>query len=118
MNRLWVGNLPWSVTEDDIVRFFEPVCRPRRVRIMTDLDTGKPRGFAFVDVGSAVDATLAVEKLNRADLMGRSIFVNIANERPVGQGKPATKPQHEPAPMPRQKPRRGQRGRNDYDSDW
>lgn len=112
MHRLWVGNLPWIATEDDIVGFFSPVCRPRRIRIMLDQDTGKPRGFAFVDLGSAVEVAMAVEKLNRTDLMGRSIFVNVANERPVGQ-KPQAR-ETKPAP------KRNTRFRHDHnhDSDW
>ncbi len=85
--RLFVGNLSWDTQEDDLIAAFEK--DGRRVdnaRIMTDRDTGKPRGFAFVEMGSEADAQAAIEAWNGQELGGRSLNVNEAQERTQSGG--------------------------------
>ncbi len=86
--RLYVGNLSWNTQEDDLITLFEQDGRTvARAQIMTDRDTGRSRGFAFVEMGSDADANSAIESLNGVDLDGRSLRVNEAQERqPRGGG--------------------------------
>ncbi len=80
--RLFVGNLSWDTQEDDLIAAFEK--DGRRVdnaRIMTDRDTGRPRGFAFVEMGSDADAQAVIEAWNGQELDGRALNVNEAQER-------------------------------------
>ena len=80
--RLFVGNLSWNTQEDDLISAFE--ADGRRVasaRIMTDRDTGRPRGFAFVEMENEADAQTAIEAMNGVELDGRPIRVNLAEER-------------------------------------
>ncbi len=86
--RLYVGNLSWNTQEDDLISLFEQNGRTvARAQIMTDRDTGRSRGFAFVEMGSDADANSAIEALNGVDLDGRSLRVNEAQERqPRGGG--------------------------------
>ena len=85
--RLFVGNLSWDTQEDDLIAAFEK--DGRRVdnaRIMTDRDTGRPRGFAFVEMGSDADAQAAIEAWNGQELGGRALNVNEAQERQQRSG--------------------------------
>ncbi|MFO1051832.1 MAG: RNA-binding protein [Planctomycetota bacterium] len=88
--RLFVGNLSWDTQEDDLIAAFET--DGRRVasaRIMTDRDTGRPRGFAFVEMETDADAQAAIEAMNGKELDGRPLRVNLAEERaprPAGGG--------------------------------
>ncbi len=81
-SRLYVGNLSWDTQEDDLIQAFEGDGRTvTSARIMTDRDTGRSRGFAFVEMGSDDDAVKAIEAMNGADLDGRALRVNEAQER-------------------------------------
>jgi RNA recognition motif-containing protein len=79
--RLYVGNLPYDTDEDAIKAFFETGGRQvRQVKIVTDRDTGRPRGFAFVEMADDGQAQSAINELNGQSLGGRTIVVNEARE--------------------------------------
>jgi RNA recognition motif-containing protein len=83
--RIYVGNLPFSATEDEIRRLFATHGEVIDVSLPQDRDTGRPRGFGFVEMGDA-DADKAVQALDGKDFGGRSLRVNEARERPRGGG--------------------------------
>jgi len=78
--RIFVGNLPFSATDTDLSSLFEPFGEVQSAQIMTDRDTGKPRGFGFVEMSSD-DAQKAIAALNGKDFQGRSINVNEARPK-------------------------------------
>ena len=86
--RLYVGNLPFSADEAQLRALCAQDGRVvTDVKIVMDRDTGRPRGFAFVEMGSASDAQAAIDALNGRDLGGRTLTVNEARERePRGGG--------------------------------
>ncbi|HZS39432.1 MAG TPA: RNA-binding protein, partial [Polyangia bacterium] len=86
--RLYVGNLPYDTDEDSIKAFFEGggARQVTQVKIVTDRDTGRPRGFAFVEVANDSQAKSAIDELNGRDLGGRTIVVNEAREPQRGGG--------------------------------
>jgi len=80
--RLYVGNLPYDTDEEELRRLFEGDGRSvSQVSIVTDRDTGRPRGFAFVEMSSQKDAEAAISVLNGQEFGGRSLVVNEARER-------------------------------------
>jgi RNA recognition motif-containing protein len=82
MSRLYVGNLSWDTTQDTLRATFESDGRTvKDVHIVSDRETGRPRGFAFVEMGSKSEADAAIAALDGADLDGRQIKVNEAKER-------------------------------------
>ena len=86
-NRLYVGNLSFSTTQAAIESAFASAGDVREVAMPTDRETGQPRGFAFVTMGTAQAATTAISQLNGLMLDGRAIKVNEAQERqPRGGG--------------------------------
>jgi RNA recognition motif-containing protein len=81
-NRLYVGNLSWDTNEDSLRTAFSQDDRDvKDVQILTDRDTGRSRGFGFVEMGSDEDAQAAITALDGADVDGRNIKVNEARER-------------------------------------
>ena len=86
--RLYVGNLPYDTDEDAIKAFFESGGgrQVTQVKIVTDRDTGRPRGFAFVELSDEKQAQSAIAELNGRDLGGRTIVVNEAREPQRGGG--------------------------------
>jgi len=85
--RLYVGNLSYDSTEDSVRSAFSEDGRTvSEVIIMTDRETGRPRGFGFVEMGSDADAQAAIQALDGAALDGRNITVNEARERTGGGG--------------------------------
>lgn len=80
-NKLYVGNLPFSATEADLSKVFASVGPVSRTTIVVDRETQRPRGFAFVEMGSDSDAQSAVNALNGRDFGGRQMQVNIARPR-------------------------------------
>lgn len=81
-NRLYVGNLPYEVTEQELRSMFEADGRSvQEVFIPTDRASGRPRGFAFVTLGSDDEARGAVESLNGKELQGRALTISEARER-------------------------------------
>lgn len=85
MTRLYVGNLPFSATDESLRALFAKHGTVEKVSIITDRDTGRPRGFGFVEMSGA-DAARAIEALNGTDFGGRPLRVNEAQERPRGGG--------------------------------
>ena len=83
MTRIYVGNLPFSATEDSVRALFSKHGTVEKVSLITDRDTGRPRGFGFVEMSSA-DASRAIQALNGTDMGGRPLRVNEAQERPRG----------------------------------
>lgn len=88
-NKLYVGNLPFASTAQDLEALFGQVGTVSVVEIIFDKFTGRSRGFAFVTMGSGDEAQKAVEKFHGHELEGRALAVNIARpreERPPGGG--------------------------------
>jgi RNA recognition motif-containing protein len=89
MKNLYVGNLPHSATEADLRKIFEEHGAVEKITLVTDRDTGRSRGFGFVEMTNASEADKAIAALNGADLAGRSLTINEAkpkSERPRGGG--------------------------------
>ena len=86
-NKLYVGNLSYSTTEESLRTAFEAEGRRvERVTIVTDRDTGQSRGFAFVEMSSPADAEAAISALDGRELDGRTLKVSEARERQGGGG--------------------------------
>jgi RNA recognition motif-containing protein len=85
VTRLYVGNLPFSATDESVRALFAAHGTVEKVSLITDRDTGRPRGFGFVEMSSA-DAARAIQALNGTDFGGRALRVNEAQERPRGGG--------------------------------
>ena len=84
--RLYVGNLSYSVTEADLREVFGEAGNVEDVKVVLDRDTGRPRGFAFVEMSTDAEAGKATESLNGRDVQGRAINVSEARERTGGGG--------------------------------
>lgn len=80
-NRLYLGNLPYNSTNDDIIEFLAPR-KVLDVKIITDRDTGQSRGFAFAQLEDHAAVLDAVAALDRTELGGRTIVVNEAKDKP------------------------------------
>ncbi|MCZ2154687.1 MAG: RNA-binding protein [Bryobacterales bacterium] len=84
MTKLFVGNLSFRTTQEDLLDTFSPYGAVESVNIINDRETGQPRGFAFVEMSNASEAEAAINALNGTELMGRAINVNEARPRPEG----------------------------------
>src|SRR5215471_5241869 len=84
MKNIFVGNLDFSATESSIRSLFEPYGAVERVNVVTDRDTGRSRGFAFVEMTDSAEAERAIAALNGFNAGGRALNVNEA--RPKGEG--------------------------------
>lgn len=84
MTNIFVGNLSYSTTQDDLHSIFAQFGSVERVNVITDRDSGQPRGFAFVEMTSAQEAQNAISQLNGAELHGRAMNVNEARPKPAG----------------------------------
>lgn len=80
MKKLYVGNLPWSVGDGELEAYFTDLGEVVSARVITDRDTGRSRGFGFVEMDDA-GASKAIAELNGKDMGGRALRVNEANER-------------------------------------
>ncbi|MGK7908646.1 MAG: RNA recognition motif domain-containing protein [Synechococcus sp.] len=78
---IYVGNLSYDATEDDIRSVFSEYGSVKKVQLPTDRDTGRKRGFGFVEMDSDAEETAAIEALDEAEWMGRSLKVNKAKPR-------------------------------------
>ncbi|MFM9266923.1 MAG: RNA-binding protein [Oscillatoriales cyanobacterium] len=78
---IYVGNLSYQVTQEDLNSVFAEYGTVKRVQLPTDRETGKMRGFAFVEMGSEAEETAAIEALDGAEWMGRDLKVNKAKPR-------------------------------------
>ena len=85
MKSIYVGNLPFTATEDEVRDLFAAYGEVDSVRLMSDRETGRPRGFGFVKMG-AQDADAAIQALNGKNFGGRDLRINDAEDRkPMGQ---------------------------------
>ncbi len=85
-SKLYVGNLPFSVTEDELREIFERHGKVQSVNVIMDRETGRPRGFGFIEMADSSAASDAMRALDGSDLGGRSIKVNEAQDRQGGGG--------------------------------
>jgi RNA recognition motif-containing protein len=84
--RLYVGNLPYSSTEDQLTDLFSQAGKVESVRVMRDMATGRARGFGFVEMSSDDEAQKAISSFNEYNLDGRPLVVNEARPRSEGGG--------------------------------
>jgi RNA recognition motif-containing protein len=85
MAKIYVGNLPFSASEADVRTLFAQHGTVESVSLPTDRETGRPRGFGFVEMSQA-DAARAIQSLNGHDMGGRPLRVNEAQDKPRGGG--------------------------------
>ena len=86
MKNIFVGNLNFGTTEDSLRSLFQSYGSVDRVNIVTDRDSGQPRGFAFIEMSVDSDGDKAINALNGSDLDGRSLNVNEARPKTSGGG--------------------------------
>ena len=79
--RLYIGNIPFSATEEELREIFGRHGTVTGVDLITDRETGRPRGFAFVDMEDSASAEAAIEAVDGSELGGRNLRVNEAKER-------------------------------------
>jgi cold-inducible RNA-binding protein len=84
MTNIFVGNLSYQTTQEDLHAAFSQYGGVERVNIVTDRDSGQPRGFAFVEMTEKRDAETAIAQLNGAEMNGRALNVNEARPKPAG----------------------------------
>ncbi|MBI5439758.1 MAG: hypothetical protein HY900_00945 [Deltaproteobacteria bacterium] len=108
--RLYVGNLPYDVTEAELRELFSVAGSPSMLRIPTDRETGRPRGFAFVEFAERREAEEAIRQLNQQLFKGRPLAINEARPKEDRAGPPPMRPSHGfadfPVPMEPGKERR------------
>src|ERR1043165_9083911 len=83
---IYVGNLPWSTTTDDLYGMFQQYGAVTRAQVVTDRETGRSRGFGFVEMPNEAEANAAIAALNNQDMNGRPLTVNVAKPREGGGG--------------------------------
>jgi cold-inducible RNA-binding protein len=81
LKNIYVGNLPFSTTEAELQQIFESHGTVSRVNVVMDRDTGRPRGFAFVEMANETEGNAAIEALNGTQVGGRALTVNEARPR-------------------------------------
>jgi RNA recognition motif-containing protein len=81
MTNIYVGNLPWNTTTDDLYALFQQHGTVQRAQIVTDRETGRSRGFAFVEMPNDAEAQAAIQALHEQPYNGRPLTVNIAQPR-------------------------------------
>ena len=86
MTNIYVGNLSYDATEDDLRQAFGQYGEVASANIITDRETGRSRGFAFVEMPNAEEARSAIEALNNQEIQGRAVTVNEARPRTGGRG--------------------------------
>jgi RNA recognition motif-containing protein len=102
MKNIFIGNLDFAATESSVRSLFEPYGNLERVSVVTDRDTGRSRGFAFVEMTDSAQADQAIAALNGTNLDGRALNINEARPKTEGGGRGPRGPQgggrqrHEP----------------------
>jgi RNA recognition motif-containing protein len=87
--KLYVGNLPYSVSDSDLQAMFEPFGTVESAQVIVDRDTGRSKGFGFVEMSNPQEGQAAIEGMHDKDMNGRKLVVNEARpreERPGGRG--------------------------------
>ena len=79
--KIYVGNLPWSCTDQELSQLFSEVGDVSTATVITDRETGRSRGFGFVEMNDDAAANKAIAELNGKEMGGRPLRVNEANER-------------------------------------
>ena len=85
-SKLYVGNLPFEVTDDSLHELFGSQGAVTSAKVITDRETGRPRGFGFVEMEQAEDAQKAIQSLDGQDFQGRNLKVNLAKPREERSG--------------------------------
>jgi RNA recognition motif-containing protein len=85
--KLYVGNLTYGVSDSDLQQMFEPFGTVQSAQIIMDRDTGRSKGFGFVEMGSDQEAQAAIQGLNGKEVGGRSLTVNEARPKTEGGGR-------------------------------
>ena len=80
---IYVGNLPWSTTTDELYAMFQQYGAVTRAQVVTDRETGRSRGFGFVEMPNEAEANAAIAALNEQPMNGRPLTVNVAKPREV-----------------------------------
>ncbi|MCK4413736.1 MAG: RNA-binding protein [Candidatus Eisenbacteria sp.] len=80
-SNLYVGNLPYEVSEEELRDLFSPHGEVVSAKVITDRETGRPRGFAFVEMSQDEEAQKAIQGLDGQDFKGRNLKVNLARPR-------------------------------------
>ncbi|SRR3989344_8680468 len=88
-NRLFVGGLAWATTEDALKTLFSQAGTVVSATVIVDRDTGRSKGFGFVEMSSEEEANEAIKKFNGFDQDGRKLAVNIARPRTEDGGRPS-----------------------------
>ena len=81
MKKIYIGNLPWSATDAELTDMFAKFGSVASATVVTDRETGRSRGFAFVEMPEAEEADKAIQALDGTDLGGRALRVNEAQQR-------------------------------------
>jgi RNA recognition motif-containing protein len=84
--KLYVGNLAYAITDSDLQRLFEPHGTVQSAQVIIDRDTGRSKGFGFVEMGSDAEAQAAITALNGSEVEGRNLTVNEARPKTEGGG--------------------------------
>ena len=105
---LYVGNLPYTVSESELVKLFSSFGRVEGVRIINDSASGRPKGYAFITMAEQSDADKAVRRLNGKDYQGRTLKVSEARR----------KKERAPAPGRRRSPHAAAKPQVRFPSDW
>ena len=86
MKKLYVGNLAWAVTDEDLQYLFSEYGSVASAAVITDRETGRSRGFGFITFDTSEAASRAISEMDGQNLDGRTIVVNEAQDRPRGGG--------------------------------
>ena len=79
--KIYIGNMSYETTEDNIRQAFEGFGEVTSVNVITDRETGRPKGFGFVEMSSDTEGQAAIDGLNSTDMNGRTVNVNVARPR-------------------------------------
>lgn len=120
--RIYIGNFPFSTTRDELANFFAPRSIVD-IKICMDRETGRPRGFGFVEFATEAEATDAIEKHNGEEMGGRALVISIAAEKKQFSGAPSRGIPLRPRENKRQDEGRGRNGhggsgRGNIERDW
>jgi RNA recognition motif-containing protein len=99
--KLYVGNLPYETGETELQELFARAGTVETVKVMRDMATGRPRGFAFVEMSTDEEAQRAITELNEYQLGGRGLTVNEARPKPARSGSFGGGPSHRRRSEPR-----------------
>lgn len=83
---IYVGNLSYSVSDNDLLGEFSKFGAVKSAKVITDMNSGRSKGFGFVEMDSSADAQRAIAELNGKELDGRALVVNEARPKPAGGG--------------------------------